>query len=300
MNKKILLPILFLLFGAASSFAAPQMIAFERNQAVWIANLDGTGEKKVADGIFPAISPDGTRVAFNTVEKTSDTSYVRHIAVIELATGKLNVFKAVPSDNSYYPSWTADGKQILFTTRPHEVWDLVVANSDGTNFHVLKPGVQNEVTRYSPIWAHDGQSIFCEDMSNVYQLGLDGAVRAQWKIGKIVPKGDMSGDGRIDVSPDGKRLLLSIDMGEESGRKDWDGPLPALWSFDLQSQKATRLTPKKLFGWDGVWIDNNNILFLSKAAGEKEDSIYRMSVDGKNLKRLIKNARFPSVSAPNA
>mgnify|MGYP003694611829 CR=1 FL=1 len=59
-----------------------------------------------------------------------------------------------------------------------------------------------------------------------------------------MPKGDMSGDGRIDVSPDGKRLLLSIDMGEESGRKDWDGPLPALWAFDLESQKATRLTPK--------------------------------------------------------
>jgi TolB protein len=175
----------------------------------------------------------------------------------------------------------------------------VVVNSDGTNFHVLKPGVQNEVTRYSPIWARDGQSVFCEDMANVYQIGLDGAVRAQWKIDKIVPKGDMSGDGRIDVSPDGKRLLLSIDMGEESGRKDWDGPLPALWAFDVQSQKATRLTPKKLFGWDGVWLDNNTILFLSRAAGEKEDSIYRMSTDGKNLKRLITDARFPSVSGPN-
>ena len=300
MNKKILCSTLLLLSGAASSFASPQMIAFERYQAAWIANLDGTGEKKIADGIFPAISPDGTRVAFNTVEKTSDTSYVRHIAVVDVATGKLNVFKDVPSDNSYYPTWTADGKQILFTTRPHEVWDLVAINSDGTNFHVLKPGVQNEVTRYSPIWARDGQSVFCEDMANVYQFGLDGAVRAQWKIGKIVPKGDMSGDGRIDVSPDGKRLLLSIDIGEESGRKDWDGPLPALWSFDLESQKAMRLTPKKLFGWDGVWIDNNNILFLSKAAGEKDDSIYRMSVDGKNLKRLIKNGRFPSVSAPQA
>jgi TolB protein len=298
MNKKILCSALVLLFGAALSFAAPQMIAFERNQAVWIANLDGTGERKIADGIFPAISPDGTRVAFNTVEKTSDMSYVRHIAVVEVATGKLNIFKDVPSDNSYYPSWTADEKQILFTTRPHEVWDLVAINSDGTNFHALKPGVQNEVTRYSPIWARDGQSVFCEDMANVYQIGLDGAVRAQWKIDNIVPKGDMSGDGRIDVSPDAKQLLLSIDMGEESGRKDWDGPLPALWSFDLQSQKAARLTPKKLFGWDGVWIDNNNILFLSKAAGEKKDSIYRMSVDGKNLKRLIKNGRFPSVSAP--
>jgi len=223
---------------------------------------------------------------------------VRHMAVADVATGKVNVFKDVPSANSYYPSWTADGKQILFTTRPHEVWDLAAINSDGTNFHVLKPGAQDEVTCYSPVWAHDGQSVFCQDMTNIYQIGLDGAVRAQWRISTIVPKGDMSGDGRIDVSPDGKRLLLSIDMGEESGRKDWDGPLPALWAFDLQAQKAARLTPKKQFGWDGVWIDNDNVLFLSREPGEKDDSIYKMSADGKNLKRLIKNGRFPSVSAP--
>ena len=222
--KRTILLLFALAACPASVLCGDRHIAFERDQAVWIANLDGTGEKKIADGIFPAISPDGTRVAFNTTEKTSDTTYARHIAVIDVATGKIDVFKDVPSDNSYYPSWTADGKQILFTTRPHEVWDLAVVNSDGTNFHVLKPGVQNEVTRYSPIWARDGQSVFCEDMANIYQIGLDGAVLAQWKINKIVPKGDMSGDGRIDVSPDGKRLLLSIDMGEESGRKDWDGP----------------------------------------------------------------------------
>jgi len=282
---------------SVTAFSDDRHIAFERNDAVYIANLDGTNEKKIADGIFPAISPDGTRVAFNTVEKTSDTTYVRHMAVADVGTGKVNVFKDVPSENSYYPSWTADGKQLLFTTRPHEVWDLVTINSDGTNFHVLKPGVQNEVTCYSPVWARDGQSVFCQDMTNIYQIGLHGADRAQWKIEKIIPKGDMSGDGRIDVSPDGNRLLLSIDMSEESGRKDWDGPLPALWAFDLQSQKATRLTPKKIFGWDGVWIDNDNILFLSRATGEKDDSIYRMSTDGKKLKRLIKNGRFPSVSA---
>ncbi len=298
MNKKILFAMFFAVFGTAAAFGAPRLIAFERNQAVWIANLDGTGEKKIADGIFPAISPDGTRVAFNTIEKTSATTYVRHMAVVEVATGKLHVFNDVPSENSYYPSWSADGKRILFTTRPHEVWDLVVINADGTDFHVLKSGAENEVTRYSPVWARDGQSVFCEDMTNIYRIGLDGAVRGQWNIDKIVPKGDMSGDGRIDVSPDGRRLLLSIDMGEEANRKDWDGPLPALWVFDLESQLATRLTPKKLFGWDGVWIDNDNILFLSRAPGEKDDSIYRMCTDRKNLKRLIKNGRLPSVSAP--
>ena len=124
--KRTILLLLALAAAPASVFCGDRHIAFERDQAVWIANLDGTGEKKIADGIFPAISPDGTRVAFNTTEKTSDTTYARHIAVIDVATGKINIFKDVPSDNSYYPSWTADGKQILFTTRPHEVWDLAV------------------------------------------------------------------------------------------------------------------------------------------------------------------------------
>src|SRR5215470_14396261 len=118
--KRIILLLFAIAAFPASIFCRDRQIAFERDQAVWVANLDGTGEKKIADGIFPAISPDGTRIAFNTTEKTSDTTYVRHMAVVDLATGKIEVFKDIPGDNSYYPSWTADGKQILFTTRHHE------------------------------------------------------------------------------------------------------------------------------------------------------------------------------------
>jgi TolB protein len=287
-----------LLFLSATQVHADRRVAFERgNEAVYVANLDGTGLKKVADGIFPAISPDGTRVAFNTVEKTGST-YVRHIAVVDIATGNTTTFTVVPSDNSYYPTWSPDGKWIAFTLRKDEVWHLGMIKEDGTGFNFIKKGAQNQATLYSPCWGRDQKSIFCQDMTNIYQLGLDGSVLAQWKLEKIVPNGNMSGDGRIDVSPDGKRLLLSIDMGEEHNRKDWDGPPPALWSFDLTTQISVRLTPKKLFAWDGCWLDHENILFLDQPVGEKEASIYRMSTDGKNLKRLIKNARLPSVSAP--
>jgi TolB protein len=295
--KKIIALALILVISTVAAFAGERRIAFERSDAIYVANLDGTAEKKVANGIFPAISTDGTRVAFNTVEK-SGTTYARHIAVVEIETGKTTVFKDVPSDNSYYPTWSPNGKRILFTLRVDELWDLGLINPDGTEFRVLKKGQRDKVTLYSPCWGRDNQSIFCEDMTNVYQIGLDGSVLAQWKIAKIIPNGDMSGDDRIDVSPDGKHLLLSIQMAEEHNRKDWDGPQPALWSFDLITQKSVRLTSKKLFAWDGCWIDNTNILFLSQPAGEKGASIYRMSINGKNLKRLIKNARFPTVSVP--
>jgi TolB protein len=294
MNRRVFwISILVASFVEASGAAS--LIAFQRNDAVWVANLDGSGAKKIADGIFPAISPDGTLVAFNTVEK-SQTTYVRHIAVAEVATGATAVFSQVPSDNSYYPAWAPDGKRILFLLRQNEVWNLATVASDGTDFQILKRGTQNHAPFYSPCWASDGKSIFCQDMTNIYRIGLDGTVLKQWRIEKIVPNGGMSGDGRIALSPDGKHLLLSVDMGERSTRTDWDGPPPALWTLEIATGRAVRITRPTIFGWDGCWIDNNNILFLSQPSGDKSASIYRMSVDGKNLKRLIRNALFPTAN----
>src|SRR5947207_8848891 len=146
--KEILALAFVLITSTIAAFAGEHRIAFERRDAVYMANLDGTAEKKIADGIFPAISPDGTRVAFNTVEKTN-TTYARHIAVVESETNKTTVFKDVPGANSYYPTWSPDGKRILFTLRQNEVWDLGLINADGTGFRVVRKGDSNEVTRYS-------------------------------------------------------------------------------------------------------------------------------------------------------
>ena len=296
MNKRTLWISALLASLARLAIAAPT-IAFERNDAVWTVNLNGAGEKKIAAGIFPAISPDGTQVAFDTVEKSANT-YSRHIAVAEVATGLTAVVTQVPSDNSYYPAWSPDGKRILFLLRQNEVWNLGTIASDGTDFHILRRGAQGRASFYSPCWAHDGKSIFCHDMINIYRIGLDGDVLARWRIERIVPNGGMSGDGRIAASPDGKRLLLSVDMGEKTLRTDWDGPPPALWVFEIETRKAMRITQPTIFGWSSCWLDDDTILFLRQPPGEKSPSIYRMSVDGKNLKRLVKNAHFPTVSRP--
>src|SRR4029077_17602155 len=140
---------------------------------------------------------------------------------------------------------------------------------DGTDFRFIKKGDPDKVTFYSPCWAADGESVFCQDMTNIYRLGLDGSIQGQRPIRQIMPNGAMSGDGRMDVSPDGHRLLLSVDMDEEYDRKDWDGPVPALWSFDLWTEAAVRLTSKNVFAWDGCWLDDANMLFVSQRAGEK-------------------------------
>jgi len=55
--KEILALAFVLITSTIAAFAGEHRIAFERSDAVYVANLDGTAEKKIADGIFPAISP---------------------------------------------------------------------------------------------------------------------------------------------------------------------------------------------------------------------------------------------------
>ncbi len=134
-------------------------------------------------------------------------------------------------------------------------------------------------------------------MDYLYQLDPDAKVLKKWKVEKIVPKASMSGNTRLHASADGKTLLMDIEMDEKE-RKGWDGPPDAIWTFDLATEKTTRLTPKTLYGWDCHWLTADSILFVSENPGEETTNIYRMSVSGggKDRKLLVKDAILPSAA----
>jgi TolB protein len=283
--------------GALPALAAEpaHKIAFDRDGAIFTAGLDGKGAKKIAEGDYPQISPDGTRVAFNTNEP-SDKLPVRHIAVADLATGKVKVLKQGTGDNSFGPAWSPDGKTLLFSTFANDEWQLGLIQADGTGFRIAKKAEDKGQSCYEPTWAADGKSFFCHDLDSIYRFDLDGKLIKKWAIHDIVANGDMSSGSRLSVSPDGKSLLMDIDMNEDHKRSNWDGPPPALWLLDLSAEKATRISKKEVFAWDPTWISNDEYLFLSQGAKETKPSLYRASIKGGEPKLITKGARTPSVA----
>jgi len=80
--------------------AAQRKIAYDRGGKIFVAEVGGTHSKKIAEGVWPEISPDGTRVAFNTEgDAKNRLGPERHIAIADVASGKVTVLPNIPSDN---------------------------------------------------------------------------------------------------------------------------------------------------------------------------------------------------------
>lgn len=272
-----------------------RLLTYEKDDAVYVAHIDGSSPKKISRGQSPDLSPDGTLLAYNTLQPEGQTAF-RQIAVTDLASGKTTILKDIPSHNCMEAHWSPDSKQILFEFYANNERRLGLVNADGTSFHDLQGAEDKHKDYWSETWAADGKSIYAQDMQSLYQLDLDAKVLKKWVIEKLIPHGGMSGDTRLDASPDGKYLLMEVEMDEKE-RKGWDGPPSSIWKLELATEKPTRLTSKSLYGWDCHWLDApDSILFVSQNQGEETASIYRMNANGEGKKLLVKNARGPGTS----
>src|SRR5438094_2535617 len=274
-------------------------IAFERGNNIWVANIDGSHAKKIAAGALPKISPDATRIAFNTEgDAKTRPGPERRIAIADVASGKVTILKDIPSDNCFGPVWSPDGTKLAFSIMAEKAWQLGLVNADGSSFRFVKNAELKSEALGAPEWARDGKSIFCHDLENLYQIDLDGNVLKKWELSKILTDASMNSNDRLSVSPDGNALLMDVDCGSEHERKNWDGPQPAIEKFELTAEKAVRVTGKNDFVSEPFWLSNEQFLCIMQKENENEPSIYRMSLDGKNAKLLVKHARTPSASAP--
>jgi len=283
-----------LAIAVSSAFASPQTAAFDREGDLCIAALEHPKPRKIARGAWPQISPDGTRLAFNTEGPGNDTR--RSVAVADVATGKVTRFQNVPSDNCYGPIWSPDGRQIAFYIYEGNEWHIGLLDADGAHFRYLWKSDKPGHTLWSAAWAPDGKSLFCEDLDTLYRLALDGKVLARWNVAKIFPRGGLSSGSRLAPSPDGKSLLVDVDMDENVDRADWDGPPPSIWQLDLATNAAVRVTQPGQYLWEPAWINDHEILCNGLPKNAKAPSLYRLPVSGGDPKLVIKNARDASVS----
>jgi Tol biopolymer transport system component len=189
----------------------------------WDSAQGGPGAMKKFPGStwwedFPAISPDGRRIAFASNRTGANEIW---IANADGSEQKQVTFQNGPVVTS--PQWSPDGKRLAFSAQVGGNRDIYIINADGSKSTRLTWEPSNEE---EPSWSRDGSWIyFRSDRTGVGQI---------WK-----------------VPPEGGSAILVTAGAASQGFESSDGQLlyfvrgmdvPGLWSVPVGVGKETLVT----------------------------------------------------------
>ncbi len=272
------------------------------NYEVYIMNEDGSDQRNLtnfwADDAAPSWSPDGRWIVF--------VSWRTGVGSFKLTNGSIYTMPApgtqVDMDGSNptqltsdewaddWPTWSADGERIAFSTERDENSDIYSMRADGTDQVNITshPGGDHE-----PNWSPRGDLIaFVSDRdgdSEIYVMAPDGS-------GQRNLTRNPARDRHPVFAPDGRRLAFVTDR---------DGN-DEIYIIDVESGAEVRLTHNEYGDWKASWSPDGEWLAFYTKREEGNKEIYVMPAPGAqtqvglddtgavNISRRPSSEEFPS------
>ena len=265
------------LFGTKSLFGSHIYFVRQQgqNKEIWVMDADGKNQTPVTHynslSIQPAISPDGSRLAFTSYVHGNPGIFVFSVDPIR----DLRFYNQRGASVTATPSFTPDGKQIIFASSSGSghCCRIYLANLDGSN---LRPISSSSAIEVEPkVNPKTGAEIaFVSGRSGpqqIYRMNMDGA------------DVDRLSDGTGEASnpawhPDGQTLAFSWTRGFAMGAFN-------VFIMDVASRHYTQLTHGEGRNENPSWApDGKHIAFMSTRSGRSQ--IWSMLADGTQLQQL--------------
>ena len=281
------------------AYGSTPWIAFSQDGVIFVAQLDGEGKTKLAEGYDPEISPDGKHVAFTAYSKEGD----RTIAVVNRETRKIKHVTTIPGKNSYGPRWSPDGSCLLINHWDDVKmdWAIGLMDLESDNFTVL---TKDHTGLYSPFWSHDGRFAFAQDLENLLKIDVSAnKIEDSRPLSEVIGEGSPSSAIHFSCSPDGNRLLFDFDVETDKSWSSLGEPLiSAIFMFDMKGGKTARLTDRTICAVHPSWLPKGKGFVFSgytpKDVNKKGSpfSLYLMDFNGGKPELLLKGGEQPSSS----
>ena len=240
------------------------------NYQLLVADADGENEQQALRSnesiISPVWSPDGTKLAYVSLEQRKPVVYVQN-----LINGARTVLANEKGSNSA-PSWAPSGKQLAVALSRDGHTQIYTVNGDGSGLRRISnsAGIDTE-----PQWSADGQSIYFtsdrSDSAQIYRMNPDGSA-----VKRVTFKGDYNISPRI--SPDGKTLAYI-------SRRDGNYQLYVLDLASGQEQRLSDATDDEA----PSFAPNGRYILYATRVGDR-NSLAVVSVDGRVKQRLTTRA----------
>jgi len=266
-----------------------QRIAYcsRKRGGIWLVSTLGGNPKQLTEfGAKPSWSPDSSRIAFqSSYPSEAFLSQALAPSTIWLVSSEGGQPRQVsqtgtPSGGHNSPSWSPDGKRIVFEETDFIASNVWSVGNDGRDTRKIVEGSK-------PVYGHDG--------SHIYFVGrLNGALM---RI-KVSPSGDPIGEavavaapgpgvyfGNTTISPDGHRIVYSANRTQSN-----------LWTVPLSPQSSEPTGPPTAFSPDtsqrnnlGRFSPDGHKLALNRWRPGTSADIWVSDENGQNLVQLTNN-----------
>jgi TolB protein len=187
----------------------------------------------------------------------------------------------------FYPSLSADGQWITFSTRRDNNFEIYVMEVDGGNPRRL---TQDLGSNFAPAFSPDGAYIAFTSaqggFQNVWVMDADGS--------NARPLTDVGNNGDPEWSPDGRQISFVSDRGGTNELYVMNVADP---SQGTDGADARPVAPGLTIGGRNDWSPDGQVLtFYAGEAGAR--NIFTLNLDGTDLRQLthVSDNRGPSFS----
>lgn len=202
----------------------------------------------------PALSPDGTMVAF-----VSDASGTDQVWIASLAGGEPIRITGGPVA-AERPAWSPRNDRIVFARADGGIWSVGTLGSPAPR-RVVEHG-------HNPRLSRDGETLVYERGREIWLANADGG--NQRRVDGVPTRAMLSIDAWPSLSPDGRHIAFFLSEAAIAGD---------IWTIPVEGGEARRLTFDTAASSAPVWApDGRHLVYASRREGTL--TLWRVGVDG--------------------